>query len=102
MGGAIVETQQSYKTIYHLLYVVRWDNGQTSTHDGNGLFCIGQFQTRGEVESAIKPTGDVELTVRPAGGFRRAKLEVEYGGQAQTAEISDRRLWLECVEPAGA
>ncbi|HUA82430.1 MAG TPA: hypothetical protein VMB85_01125 [Bryobacteraceae bacterium] len=81
-----------------LLYTVRWDNGQTSKHYGKELFCIGRFQSRTEFEQAIKPIGDVELIVGPAGGIKSARFQINYDGQLQTAEV-DRRLWLECIEP---
>jgi hypothetical protein len=95
-GGTIAAVHETY---YSSLYEVRWDNGQVSKHYERELFCIGRFQRRAEFERAIKPTGAVELTVGPRDGFREARFEVEYDGQHQTAEVDDRRLWLECIEP---
>jgi hypothetical protein len=98
-GGTIAHTEKPDHTRDQLLYVVRWDNGQVSKHYDKDLFCIGHFQCRAEFEAAIKPTGDVRLTVGPAGGFRNAEFELEYDGHAQTAEVDDRWLWFECIEP---
>jgi hypothetical protein len=85
----------------HLLYVVRWDDGVTSKHYANELFCIGRFQSKKDFEAAIKPTGEVELTLGPGGGFRRARLDLDYDGKVQTAILSreHERLWREVVEP---
>jgi hypothetical protein len=98
-GGTISHVVKPYYTMDRLLYTVCWDNGLVSKHYENELFCIGRFRNRVEFEMAIKPKGEVELTVGPAGGFRNARFEVEYDGQVQTAEVHDRRLWLECIEP---
>jgi len=98
-GGTITAVEKPYHTMDHVLYAVRWDNEQVSKHYEKELFCIGRFQSRKEFEKAITPIGTAELTVGPAGGFRNARFEVEYDGQPQTAEVQDRRLWLECVEP---
>jgi len=98
-GGTITDVHERQFITGYVLYAVRWDNGQVSKHYDNELFCIGSSQDRAEFESAIKPTETVELTVGPAGGFRKARLELEYDGQPQTAEVQDRRLWLEYVEP---
>jgi hypothetical protein len=78
---------------------VRWDDGQVSKHYSGKLFCIGRFQSRAEFEQAIKPAGVAELTVGPAGGFRHARLELEYDGKYQTVELYDGAFWQECVEP---
>src|ERR1700733_13021766 len=98
-GGAISAIEKPYYTMDQLLYPVRWDNGQASKHYYKELFWIGRFQTREEFEIAVKPTGAVELTVGPAGGFRRARFELEYDGQSQTVDVLDRSLWLEFIEP---
>lgn len=50
-------------------------------------------------EQATNPTEEVELTVGPAGGFRSARLELEYDGRSQIVETHDRALWLQCIEP---
>ncbi len=97
-GGTITDTQKPYYTMDHLLYTVRWDNGQVSKHYYRELFCIGRFQNRTEFEQAIKPAGAVEVTVGPAGGFRHVRFEVEYDGKHQAIELDDRGFWLECVE----
>lgn len=44
-GGVITAAEQPYRTMDQLLYIVRWDNGQTSKHYAKGLFCVGRFQT---------------------------------------------------------
>ena len=98
-GGTIVKLEKPYGTMDQLLYTVRWDNGQVSKHYEKELFCIGPFQSRAEYEGAIKPIGDIELTVGPAGGFRSARFELEYDGEIQKANVQNRKLWLECIEP---
>jgi hypothetical protein len=98
MGGTITATESPYHSSDSLLYTIHWDNGQISKHYANGLFCIGRFQTRSEFEAAIKLSGPVELTVGPQGGFRHARVRVEYDGHPQEAEIHDRSLWIGCVE----
>lgn len=99
-GGTIATTQEPYYTHPdRVLYVVRWDNGQVSKHYETQLLPIGRFQTRAEFEAAIKPMGTVKLTVGPGGGFKHVDLDLEYDGHAQSATITDVRLWRECVEP---
>lgn len=97
-GGTVVKTDKPYSTMDHLLYTVRWDKGQVSKHYEKDLFCIGPYQSRAEFEGAIKPTGDVELTVGPARGFRSARFELEYGGKIQIASVQNRKLWSECID----
>ena len=99
MGGTITETERPYYTSDSLLYTVDWDNGQTSKHYSNGLFCIGRFQSRSEFEAAINVIGPVELTLGPQGGFRHAEIILEYDGDYQEAEIDDRSLWIDLLEP---
>jgi len=100
-GGTITASQENSYTrvIGDFLHTVRWDNGQESKHYSSELFCIGLFQSRTDFEEAIKPTGVPELTVGPAGGFRRVRLELEYEGKPQTVELRDGAFWRECVEP---
>jgi len=101
-GGTITDARESTHFITGpMLYTVRWDDGKTSKHYADELFCIGRFQTWKEFEAAIKPTGAVEVTLGPSGGFRGVKLDLEYDGRAQTAMLSkhNKGLWLECVEP---
>jgi hypothetical protein len=99
-GGTITATQEPYRTRPDLiLYAVRWDNSQISKHYERELLPIGRFQTRAEFDAAIKPKGTVGLTVGPGGGFRQVDLDVEYDGQAQSATITEERIWRECVEP---
>lgn len=98
MGGTITATESPYYTIDLLLYTVCWDNGQISKHYASGLFCIGRFQTRTEFEAAINVSGPVELTLGPQGGFRHARVRLEYDGHPQEVEIHDRGLWIDCLE----
>lgn len=98
-GGTITDAQKPYYTYDFLLYTVRWDNGQVSKHYGKELLPIDRFQNRAEFEAAIRPQGNVELTVGPGGGFRQVEFALEYDGQAQTASLTDQHLWRECVEP---
>lgn len=99
-GGTITASQENSYTRFFddFLHTVRWDNGQESKHYSRELFCIGGFQSRTEFEEAIKPVGVVELTVGPAGGFRRVRLELEYDGHQATVELCDRVFWEECLE----
>lgn len=100
-GGTITASQENEYTriIGDLLITVQWDDGQVSKHYSGGLFCIGRFQTRAEYEEAIQPVGPVELTVGPAGGFRHARLEVEYDGRRQAIELYSGDLWRQLLEP---
>jgi hypothetical protein len=99
--GIIAATEKPYSTMDHLLYTVRWDNGQVSKHYFKELLCIGRFQTRDEFEAAIKFEGEIQLTVGPQGGFREALMRVEYDGVRQEARLTkeDRELWDEFFEP---
>ena len=45
-GGSIVDTEKPYRTMDQLLYVVRWDTGQTSKHYFKQLCGIGQYAIR--------------------------------------------------------
>ena len=100
-GGTITASQENgyTKIIGDLLHTVRWDNGQVSKHYSRELFRIGRFQSRTEFEQAIKPAGVAELTIGPAGAFRHVRLELDYDGKHQTAELYDQAFWAECVEP---
>ncbi len=100
-GGTITASEENGYTriIGDLLHTVHWDDGQLSKHYSKELFCIGRFESRTEFEQAIKPTGVAELTVGPAGGFRHVRLELEYDGKRQTAELRDGVFWHECVAP---
>lgn len=98
MGGTIIATESPYYSSDSLLYTVRWDNHQISKHYANGLFCIARCQTQTEFEAAVKLCGPVELTLGPQGGFRHAKVRIEYDGHPQEVEIRDRGLWTSCVE----
>jgi hypothetical protein len=97
MGGTITE-RGNVRGTGSPLYTVHWDNGQLSKHYSNGLFCIGRFQSRSEFEDAISVGGPVELTLGPQGGFRHAKLILEYDGNSLDVEVYDRRLWFGCLE----
>lgn len=98
-GGMITKSEEPYHSRPDLiLYVVRWDNGQISRHYARELLPIGRFETREKFEAAIKPTGNVELTVGPSGGFRYVHLAVQYDGLVQLSTIDDARIW-ECVLP---
>ncbi|MGB8032181.1 MAG: hypothetical protein WCF30_21230 [Terracidiphilus sp.] len=99
-GGTITSCQENGYTriLGDLLHTVRWDDGQVSKHYSKDLFCIGRFQTRADFEQAINPTGTVELTVGPAGGFRHVRFELEYDGKREKAELYNRDFWYDCVE----
>jgi hypothetical protein len=101
MGGTIIGTVKPYLTMDHLLYTVRWDNGQVSKHYDKNLFCIGNFSTRAEFEAAIELDGAIELTIGPQGGFREARMRLKYGASIQEVHLhrGDRELWVECLEP---
>jgi hypothetical protein len=100
MGGTITAAANvGYTLGDSLLYSVLWDNGQTSKHYSNGLFCIGRFATRTDFANSIKLIGPIELTTGPMGGFRHCILSLEYDGQVQKTQIWDRELWIDCLEP---
>ena len=101
IGGVIESFSKPYYTMDHLLYAIRWDNGQTSKHYEKDLFCIGRFKTFEEYRAAIMPHEPVNLTLGPQGGFREASFAVTYDGQTQEAHLlqGDRQLWINCIEP---
>lgn len=43
-GGRIIRTEKPYFTMDQLLYVVRWDTGQTTKYYFGELFVIGPFE----------------------------------------------------------
>ena len=100
-GGTVQTTTVPYLRMGQLLYTVRWDNGQTSKHYENGLFCIGRFATLDDFRNAIIPKAPVAVILGPQGGFREAKLPLTYDGQLQIAHLLqyDRALWKGFVEP---
>lgn len=76
-GGSIVDTEKPYRTMDQLLYVVRWDTGQTSKHYFKQLCGIGQYATfadfRGAPETAM---GKAEVVFGLQGGFRQANADL--------------------------
>lgn len=98
IGGTIVDIERPYRDIGNNLYTINWDNGQKSKHYASGLFCIGRFNTLSEFVSAIRVLGPVELTVGPQGGFRHARLRLEYDGIAEDTELSDQGYWFGHIE----
>lgn len=99
-GGTVQGTTKPYLTMDQLLYTVQWDNGQTSKHYANGLFCIGRFAALDEFRAAIIPQGPVELTLGPQGGFREATVSLTYDGATQISHLyqGDRALWDGFIE----
>jgi hypothetical protein len=101
MGGVVTATEKPYRTMDHLLYKIRWDNGQVSKHYYRGFFCIGRFESRDEFEGAIRLEGQVQLTVGPGGGFRSGLMRVVYDGESREGRLTqqDRDLWVDFLEP---
>lgn len=97
MGGTVVSTEHPYNMDF-LLYAIHWDNGQVSKHYSKDLFCIGHFRSRSDFEKAIKPIGPVAVVLGPKGGFREARLALEYDGVQMESTIANRDVWLKCVE----
>lgn len=97
MGGTVVSTENPYHMDF-LLYAIHWDNGQISKHYSKDLFCIGPFRSLSDFERAIKPKGPVAVVLGPRGGFREAKLTLEYDGVQMESTIANRDVWLNCVE----
>jgi hypothetical protein len=99
IGGTIVATEEpyGYSVIGQLLCTIDWDNGQHSKHYSRELFGIGRFESLAEFESAvvatIDPTAPVQLHVGPAGGFRKARLQMKFGSDSRVVEIRNRDLW---------
>jgi hypothetical protein len=104
-GGVITAVEKPWyaPTIGEDLYVVRWDAGQTTKHyfsEFGRVLCIGQYQTLGDFESALKGTKAAEVTWGPQGGFRgfRAVLHTPDGERVVEAVQSQRGIW-EHLEP---
>lgn len=98
IGGSIIGTEKPWMSMDSLLFVVKWDNGQISKHYGNGLNCIGRFETYDQFKRAIAFAGPIALTLGPQGGFRKAEVRVTFDGQEQEATVYDRDLWLGLLE----
>ena len=98
-AGTVISVEQPYPTVDQLLFGVEWDPGQKSKHYGKRLYCIGRFASRAEFENAIALHGTIDVTVGPQGGFRQAKCDVSYEGVRKEVVITDRDLWLDCLEP---
>ncbi|MBI2920101.1 MAG: hypothetical protein HYY18_03330 [Planctomycetes bacterium] len=88
-GGTVVDTEKPYRTMDQLLYVVRWDTGQTSKHYFKQLFGIGQYATVADFHRAIETaSGKAEVVLGPQGGFREARVELMLGnGSAARIEL---------------
>ena len=87
LGGDVVATERAFALGDTLMFVVRWDNGPSSTHYPDELFCIGRFKIAADFESAIEFEGEIELTLGSGGGFREAKMRLCYGGLAQDVHL---------------
>jgi hypothetical protein len=100
-GGTIRKTETPFATMDQCLFVVRWDDGQSSKHYGTQLFCVGRFATYADFKAAIKIEGDINLVLGPEGGFRAASLSLTYDGVAQDVRLenSDRDLWNHFLKP---
>jgi hypothetical protein len=96
-GGSIVATGKPYRTMDQLLYVVRWDTGQTSKHYSKELCGIGQYATWPTFSRAIETaSGQAEVVLGPQGGFRKARADVMLdNGSAARLELYEGhgRIW---------
>jgi hypothetical protein len=94
-GGTVVCTEKPYITMGQLLYVVKWDDGQTSKHYYSGLFCIGRFANYEEFEAGIELQGDIDLKLGPSGGLREARMRIRYDGEVEDVHLDqdDGFLW---------
>jgi len=103
VGGSVIATEKPYSTIDQLLYVVRWDTGQTSKHYFKQLFCLGHFADLKVFEEAIKTaSGTAELVLGPQGGFRemRAELVLADGSSARLGLFEGQsRFWEGILKP---
>jgi len=100
MGGTVTSVEPRFG---EHLWTVKWDNGQVSKHYATSLNCIGRFNHVSEYDAAVQAVrvlGPVEVTIGPQGGFRGAKLRLEYDGAAGDIELYkwDRKLWFDCLE----
>jgi hypothetical protein len=100
-GGTIVQAEQPFATMEQCLYVVQWDDEQSSKHYCTQLFCVGRFATYADFEAAIKLKGEIQLVLGPEGGFREASLSLTYDGVAQDVRLEkdDGILWNLCLKP---
>lgn len=96
-GGSIVDTERPYPTMDQLLYVVRWDTGQTSKHYFKQLCGIGQYATFADFRRAIETArGKAEVVLGPQGGFRQANADLMLAdGSAARLEFYEGqgRIW---------
>lgn len=103
VGGSVIATEKPYYTIDQLLYVVRWDTGQTSKHYFKQLFCIGHFTDLKVFEEAvITASGTAELVLGPQGGFREmgAELVLADGSSVRLGLFEGQgRFWEEILQP---
>lgn len=101
-GGKVIDTEKPFVTMDQLLYAVKWDDGQISKHYAGELFCTGTFGTYAEFEAAIELEGEITLTHGPRGGFREALIPMKFDGSSQKVRLTDRYLWVNCLEPMAA
>jgi hypothetical protein len=81
------------------LFVVKWDNGQTSKHYAQELFCIGPFQALNDFEKALGGARDSMVECGPLGGFRRFSTTIMAGNEPQSFVFTAKWIWDEHVEP---
>lgn len=103
VGGSIIDTEKPYRTMDQLLYVVRWDTGQTSKHYSKQLCCIGHFPDLSAFRRAMEAaTGAAEVVLGPQGGFREAAADLVLAdGSAARLELHEGqgRIWDDILKP---
>lgn len=99
-GGRIIGTEKPYYTMDQLLYVVRWDTGETTKHYFKELFVIGPFEDFATFSRALVSATEVSVTLGPQGGFRGAEFSVSSAdGSVLLRYEQEQRSHWEIVRP---
>jgi hypothetical protein len=100
-GGTVIRTEQPYRTMDLLLYVVRWDTGEETKHYFKELLVIGPFGSMDEFRSAVVQGEQPRLVLGPQGGFRAFKMVVRKGGLPLRVELVQEQghLWRSVFQP---
>ena len=100
-GGTVIRTEQPYRTMDMLLYVVRWDTGEETKHYFKELLVIGPFGSMDEFRSAVAQGEQPRLVLGPQGGFRGFTMVVQKDGRPRRVELAQEQghLWRSVFQP---